>query len=97
REFVVFSVGNSVRAVPFDGDRLELAGEPVILADQVYTTSDGKTNYGVSQTGTLVYMPATATVARSLVWVDRSGAVSAVPDAPSLAYSAPRLSPDGSV
>jgi eukaryotic-like serine/threonine-protein kinase len=97
REFVVFSVGNSVRAVPFDGDRLVLTGEPVILADQVYVTGNGKANYSVSQTGTLVYMPATATVARSLVWVDRSGAVASVPDAPSLAYTSPRLSPDGSV
>jgi len=35
--------------------------------------------------------------ARLLVWVDRAGTVTPVPDAPSLAYMSPRLSPDGSV
>jgi len=97
RQFLVFVVDNSVRAAPFDGDRLEVTGEPVILADQIYVTGDGKANYSISQTGTLVYMPATATAARLLVWVDRAGSVMPVPDAPSLAYTSPRLSPDGSV
>ena len=97
REFLVFSLDNSVRAVPFDGDRLELAGDPVILADQVYTTANGRPNYSVSQAGTLVYMPSTALPARSLAWVDRAGSITPVQGAPMLDYTAPRLSPDGSV
>jgi serine/threonine-protein kinase len=96
REFLVFSLDNSVRAVPFDGDRLELAGDPVILADQVYTTANGRPNYSVSQAGTLVYMPSTALPARSLVWVDRTGSITPVQGAPMLDYTLPRLSPDSS-
>jgi serine/threonine-protein kinase len=97
REFVVFAVDNSIRAVPFDGDRLELGGDPVILADQVYTAPTGHANYSISQTGTLVYMPATATPARSLVWVDRKGSITPIQGMPVLPYESPRLSPDGTV
>jgi serine/threonine-protein kinase len=97
REFLVFSLDNSVRAVPFDGDRLELAGDPIILADQVYVTGNRRANFSISQSGTLVYMPSTAMPARSLVWVDRAGSITPVPGAPVLAYEAPRLSPDGSM
>jgi eukaryotic-like serine/threonine-protein kinase len=97
REFLVFSLDNSVRAVPFDGDRLELAGDPIVLADQVYVTGNRRANFSISQSGTLVYMPSTAMPARSLVWVDRAGSVTPVQGAPLLAYEAPRLSPDGSM
>ena len=96
REFVVFAVDNSVRAVPFDVDRLELAGDPVILADQVFTTANGRANFSISQAGTLVYMPATATPARSLVWVDRKGSIAPIQGMPALAYETPRLSRDDS-
>ena len=97
REFLVFSLDHTVRAVPFDGDRLELAGDPVILADQVYLISNGRANFSISQSGTLVYMPSTAMPARSLVWVDRAGSITPVPGAPVQAYEVPRLSPDGAV
>jgi eukaryotic-like serine/threonine-protein kinase len=97
REFLVFSLDNTVRAVPFNGDKLEVAGDPVILADQVYMISNGRANYSISQSGTLVYMPSTAMPARSLVWVDRAGSITPVLGAPVQAYEAPRLSPDGSM
>ena len=58
-------------------------------------TSTGATHYGVSATGSLVYVPGGAQAAeRTLVWVDRRGLEQALP-APARAYSNPRLSPDG--
>lgn len=59
--------------------------------------SNGRANYSISQSGTLVYMPSTAMPARSLVWVDRVGSITPVQGAPLQAYETPRLSPDGSM
>ena len=61
------------------------------------TGRDGAVNYAVSQTGTLVYVPALVAgpPTRSLLWLDRQGRQEPI-DAPRRAYTIARLSPDGS-
>jgi eukaryotic-like serine/threonine-protein kinase len=77
-------------AVPFNPDRLEVAGEPVRLVD-------GVGNAAISDSGTLVYIPDTQVTVVSgvtLVWVDREGKEEPL-GAPPNSYAFPRISPDG--
>ena len=85
----------SVRAVPFDADRLEITGNPVPLIEGISVKSSGAGNFSVSNDGTLVYAAGTAGsgTLRTLVWVDRDEREEAI-DAPPRPYVYPRLSPD---
>jgi Tol biopolymer transport system component len=85
----------NVMAVPFDSDRLEVRGAPVVVLQGVRTGQTGGAIYSVSGTGTLVYVAGTAAGQRSLVWVGRDGKEQPLA-APALAYGYPRVSPDGS-
>jgi serine/threonine-protein kinase len=90
---LVYAAANTLRAVRFDLERLEVVGDPVIVVDTLAVAFSGAAQYAVSRTGTLVYAEPRTHV-RSLVWVDRNGRESAIP-APPRAYIEPRLSPDG--
>jgi eukaryotic-like serine/threonine-protein kinase len=92
---LLYAVNGTLHAVRFDLKHLEVVGDPVPVVDDVVMTSTGAANYGVSATGTLLYVPASTTnKLRSIVWVDRAGHVTAVKAPPRL-YNAIRLSPDG--
>ena len=93
---IVYGIDGTLRAVPFDLDRLEVTGNPVPVLDGVITKGSGAANFGVSQDGSLVYLSgvASAGVERTLTWVDREGreeplGVEARP------YTDPAVSPDG--
>jgi serine/threonine-protein kinase len=96
--YLIYASGGTLRAVRFDLARLEVRGDPVPVVDRVMTGSlTGVVNYAVSRTGTLVYVPGGPgfqSTPRSLVWVDRRGHETPI-RAPLRAYTAPRLSPDG--
>ena len=96
-----YAVSNVLFAVPFDVARYEVVGGPVPMVEAVRrptrapsTTSDA--NYGVSATGSLVYLPGVdiPPVNRQLVFVDRDGNEELV-TADLRDYWRPRLSPDG--
>jgi eukaryotic-like serine/threonine-protein kinase len=93
---VVYSSAGTLYAIAFDLARLETSGQPVAVVSNVASRGTGATDFAVSKTGTLVYAPGNSDVEaqRSLVWVDRQGAETPLP-APSRAYFALRLSPDG--
>ena len=94
---LVYALGDTVLAVPFDVDQLEVAGGPVPLVQGVRRAAfTGGANFDVSDTGSLVYLGGVAGAAfpRSLVWVDREGREEPLAT-PVLAYRAPRVSPDG--
>ncbi len=78
-------------AVPFDLGRLEVVGGTVPVVE-------GVRGLAVSDAGTLVYIPGTASAAappqRTLVWVDRSGKEEPI-TAPPNNYAYPTISPDG--
>ena len=58
------------------------------------TKQAGGANVGLSDTGSLVYVPAPGTEGRQLVWVDREGREEPLPF-PTRLYRGPSLSPDG--
>jgi len=100
---VLYAVDDALFAVPFDPGRREVLGAPVSVVDAVVRAGDfarqtPAANYGVSDTGTLVYLAGTDFRASSpfgtLVWVDRRGGEEPL-GSPRRRYSAPRLSPDG--
>jgi serine/threonine-protein kinase len=90
---LVYAAANTLRAVRFDLDRLEVLGDPVTVVDALAVAFSGAAQYAVSRSGALVYAKP-RTQARSLVWVDRRGHESPIP-APPRAYIEPRVSPDG--
>ena len=94
---VIYTVGTTLWAVPFDSVKLETAGDPVPVVErimQVFGNNVGGGNFSVSRHGALVYVPQREGGTRELVWVDRSGKVEAVAAPPSL-YNQPRLARDG--
>jgi eukaryotic-like serine/threonine-protein kinase len=95
---IVYAVGNSLFVVPFDADKCEVTGDPVPMIEGVFRSENSYlSQYAVSDSGTLVYIPGTgssADAARTLVWVERNGREEQIP-APANFYSAPRISPDG--
>ena len=92
---VVYARNGSLFAVPFDLNRLEVTGQPVLVLEGVLMSRNtGVANFQTSLTGDLVYVPGRAVGgARTLHWVDRSGRAEALP-LPPRAYLHPRLSPD---
>ena len=92
---LVFTRPGSLFAVAFGLKRLETVGSPVPLLDDLVTNTDFSqaAAYTFSQEGTLVYAPRPR-LQRTLVWVDRKGAVERVPLPPG-GYHAVALSPDG--
>ena len=100
---LVYAMGDALFAVPFDVGRGTAKGSPVFVIEGIVRARDQvvqtpAANYGISDTGTLVYLGG-ASFERSiplgtLVWVDRHGREQPL-DAPPQAYNSPRLSPDG--
>ena len=94
----------TLMAVPFDLDRLEVAGGAVALMSDVMQAANtpnedsdsGAGQFSVSESGSLLYVPGGIfpDPERSIVWVDRSGAAQPLA-LPARAYLMPRLSPDG--
>ena len=74
---LLYGLGGTIRAVPFDLDRLEVTGEPSLVVDGVATTSLGSAKFDVSSDGTLVYVPGPALYEGGrMVWVDRAATLS---------------------
>ncbi len=90
--FLVWAVttGN-LEAQPFDLRTGKLTGSPVTIATGVSLTGTGIAQFDVASNGTVVYVPEDP---RSLVLVDRSGAVRAAVSE-NHNYHSPRFSPDG--
>ncbi len=94
---LLYAVGETMRAVPFDLDRLEVTGSVVPVVDSIaMNLTDGATAFDVSENGTLAYMPVSSYVTETrVVLVDRKGHESPALPIPDR-YNHPRLSPDGS-
>jgi serine/threonine protein kinase/Tol biopolymer transport system component len=86
---LIYVIANTLWAVPFDLPELEVRGDPVPV-EQLRAA----TNFSVSRSGTLVFVPQASHTARALVWLNRRGNEEPVA-APPRVYQHPRLSPDG--
>ena len=94
---LLYTVAGTLRAIPFDLNRLETRGTTVAVVPRVVTKDSGAGDFAVAADGTLVYVDAPAGLsgtARTLVWVDRTGHEEPIA-APPRAYMYPKLSPDG--
>ncbi len=92
---LVFARAGVLYAAPFGLERLQTTGAPVPLLQDVVTNraGTGAVGFAWSQDGTLVYLPYRQ-LQRTLVWVDRKGAVEQAPFPPG-GYLQVALSPDG--
>jgi Tol biopolymer transport system component/predicted Ser/Thr protein kinase len=92
---LLYAQNGALFAVPFDAERLEVRGSAVPILESVVQAQSGAAQYGISTTGTLIYLSdAGTTPRRQLVWVARDGTEQPLP-APIRGYDWPRLSPDG--
>ncbi|MGQ0735767.1 MAG: hypothetical protein ACT4QD_19200, partial [Acidobacteriota bacterium] len=92
---LVYALGSTLLAVPFDLARRAVTGGAVPLVQGVSRAGiSGAANADVSRTGTLAYRTGEHETPRRLVWVDRAGREEVIP-APPRPYYTPRLSPDG--
>ena len=93
---LVFVRSGTLWAAPFDQDRLDIAGTPVPVVEDVRVESGGAVQYVVSDDGTLVYLPGGVNVVgeSTLVLADWQGTTNEVP-LPADSYFWPRFSPDG--
>ena len=94
---LLFAVGETIRAAPFDLKQLTVTGPAIPVVDSVaMNPSDGAAAFDVSENGTLAYLPVSSYVTETEVMlVDRRGHETlALPGTDR--YQHPRLSPDGS-
>jgi serine/threonine-protein kinase len=100
---IVYGIGGTLRAVPFDLARLEVTGAPVPVLDRVITKDRqsaialGAADFALAGDGSLVYISGSAAAGgaqRTLEWVDRQGHETPLATPPGT-YVYPRLSPDG--
>jgi serine/threonine protein kinase len=92
---LVYTQEGNLMAAPFNVKRLEVTGAAVTLVNGVLQSRNLVSQYGLSTTGSLVYVSGGVLgVQRKLVLVDRNGMEQPVA-APANPYESPRLSPDG--
>ncbi|HEY6508625.1 MAG TPA: protein kinase [Vicinamibacterales bacterium] len=86
----------TLMALPFDVERLEVTGGPAVaLAERVWEGGAEGAQYATSNTGTMAYVAShPARYERRMVWVDRTGKVEPLTAMPRPYYD-PRISPDG--
>ncbi|MDA2928116.1 protein kinase, partial [Acidobacteria bacterium AH-259-G07] len=93
---LVYAQGESVLAVQFDVEHLEVTGAPVPVLDGVRFARQGAAEFAVSEAGLLAYRPAgTDAGSGELVWVDREGSAQLISEISRSYWASPRLSPDG--
>jgi eukaryotic-like serine/threonine-protein kinase len=94
-EHLIYAQDGNLMAAPFDLQRLQVTGAAVPVIEGVLSlATNGATQYGISSSGALVYIPGKPPGARRLAWVSRNGAEQILA-APPHNYLVPRVSPDG--
>jgi len=98
---LVYALSGVVFALPFDVRRMTTSGSAVPIVEGVRRTitgaNTGSAQFGISDTGSLVYIPgpvSTASGQLSVVLFDRKGGSDLLIIQPG-AYQLPRMSPDG--
>jgi len=94
---ILYTVGNVLKAIPFDIERLEATGPAATIVEGVHVYSNNASQFDISSNGTLVYVPGPYEVGRTwpklLVWVDREGREQPLHTSEKN-YWATRISPD---
>lgn len=98
---IVYALGGTLFAAPFDARRLEITGRAVPVVEGLtrsvgFNGGAGSANYSVSSTGVLAFVPNTqalSTGQREILRMDRKGGVERVP-LPAGDYRSLRISPN---
>ena len=85
----------TLMAVPFDQDKMQLKGDPVVVTEGMHTGIVASTDLAVSRNGTLAYVAGSTTSAAELFWVSRNGIAVPVDSSWRAPFQFPALSPDG--
>ena len=92
---LVFGRGSSILAAPFDATRLELTGPAVALVERVESApASGISEYRLSSSGALAYIPQRPYTRRTLTWMTSDGKATPIA-VPAGAFDSLRLSPNG--
>jgi len=92
---IIYAVGTTLLAIPFDARTLQVTGGPVPIIEGVRRGgTQTVAQYAFSETGSLVYVPTERAGDRNIAIVDRSGAIRRL-DIPRGSYNHLRLSPNG--
>jgi Tol biopolymer transport system component len=94
---IVYARDGVMFANAFDVARLELRGGPTAVVEGVARSAGGLTgavHFGVSDAGTIAYMPAGIGAVTMLAWRNRDGSDVSI-GTPPHTYETPRVSPDG--
>jgi serine/threonine protein kinase/Tol biopolymer transport system component len=93
---LAYTQGGTLFAVPFDVERLEITGHPVVVVKGIRSlTESAAAWFDVSGDGTLVYIPGEQTdIAAPLTWMRRDGALEAVRTV-DRDWRNPQFAPDG--
>jgi Tol biopolymer transport system component len=97
---LVYALGGTLFAVPFDPGRLEISKGATPVLEGVRRSLGGITGsaqFATSNTGSLVYIPgpASTSAAQDLALIDRKGFADALKFPSAHQYEHPRVSPDG--
>lgn len=93
---LLYVVGATLMAAPFNWARMQLTAPPVPVLDGVMQQPGGWGEFSASANGSLVYVPGgiqTGELSR-FVWVDRNGKIESLPSA-ARTFNQFSLSPDG--
>jgi serine/threonine-protein kinase len=97
---VLYVRGDTLFTQTMDMDALRLVGEPLLVAQPMFVTVQGRAGFSVSNTGVLVHPTGPGLRGgiggdvRALTWVGRDGREESL-GAPERSYTYPRISPDG--
>jgi eukaryotic-like serine/threonine-protein kinase len=96
---IVYALGGTLFALPFDVNRFVTIGGPGPALEGVRRAgSSTVAQFGVSLSGSLVFIPGppgTSSLQSELAMIDRSGRIERRLRIPAAPYESPRISPDG--
>src|SRR5262249_33564683 len=93
--YLVFALGKTLMAQPFDAAKGQLTGEAMHIAEDIETYGNSAmAEFSVSQNGVLAYTTGGLGSILQLTWLDRSGKPLGTIGTPG-DLSWPRISPDG--
>ncbi len=93
--YVLFARANTLLALPFDPDKMQVREPAVpVLEDVVTGRGAGGSSFSLSNTGVAAYRPGANSDLSTIGWLDASGRIEPLPFPPAL-YSQVHLSPEG--
>ena len=95
---LIFYRDSTIFAQRFDDRTASVSGTAVpMVLKTLFASFSGAGQFGVSDSGALVYIEGGGDDLLDLVWIDRAGKTERIPGPPRRRYYEPRLSPDGTM